>query len=251
MEAAAQRGVPLRLIGGIAVRLHANPELLPAVRREPKDIDLVTLRGKGTAVSALMKAAGYEESEEFNNLNGHRRLLFFDVANNRQVDVFVGEFEMCHAIPITERIELDKQSVPLAELLLTKLQVVRLNEKDQSDILAVLSSHPVGDSDDETINAAYIAQLLAKDWGLWRTTKMNVERTRVAIERYDLPDRNRQEITERLDALWRRIESEPKSGRWRLRARVGDRMRWYEEPEEVEEPLPSTRSDRAPHRGEG
>jgi hypothetical protein len=136
-------------------------------------------------------------------------------------------------IPITKRIELDAMSIPLAELLLTKLQVVQLNEKDQRDIIAILGHHLVGESDDETVNASYVAQLLARDWGLWRTTKMNMERTREALPSYDLPAQDQQAIIERLDQLWQRIEAEPKSTKWQLRNRIGDRLRWYEEPEEV------------------
>ena len=35
-------------------------------------------------------------------------------------------------------------------------------------------------------------------------------------------------------ALRAAIEGAPKSGRWRLRARVGERVTWYAEPEEME-----------------
>ena len=37
----------------------------------------------------------------------------------------------------------------------------------------------------------------------------------------------------RLDDLRIRVDEEPKSPRWRIRARVGERVKWYEEPEEV------------------
>jgi hypothetical protein len=233
LREATERAVPLRVIGGVAVRLHTSSHTLPALRREPNDIDLVTLQGKSKAVTKLMEDLGYSSDPEFNYTNGHRRLLYFDVGNQRQVDVFVGSFEMCHVIPITTRIELEEFSIPLAELLLTKLQVVQLNEKDQRDIIAILAHHPVGQKDDETVNAAYIAALLARDWGLWRTTRMNLERAREALPNYELPDDARQAIVERLDQLWSRIQAEPKSPRWRMRNRIGDRLRWYEDVEEV------------------
>jgi hypothetical protein len=233
LKAAAKEGVPLRAIGGVAVRLHVGEERLPGLRRQPNDIDLVTLRGKSKDVTTLMEVLGYSSDSEFNYTNGHRRLLYFDTENRRQVDVFVGAFEMCHVIPITNRIELDPMSIPLAELLLTKLQVVQLNEKDQRDIIAIVGHHPVGESDDETVNAVYLAQLLARDWGLWRTATMNIERTRNSLPSYDLPEADRLAILERLDQLSQRIDVEPKSTKWQLRNRIGDRVRWYEEPEEV------------------
>jgi hypothetical protein len=233
LDIARRLGVPLRVMGGLAVQMHAGDQILQSLQREPKDIDLVTVRGKSSAAGELMEGAGYTPSPQFNQLNGHRRLLFHDLANKRRVDVFVGAFEMCHVIPIAERIELDSLSIPLAELLLTKLQVVSLNEKDQRDIVAILAYHEVGASDDDAVNGAYVARLCARDWGLWRTTKMNLQRTKEALPRYELPPERREAVIKRTEELWRMIEAEPKGTKWRLRSQIGDRIRWYEEPEEV------------------
>ena len=230
--AAEAENIPVRLIGGVAVRLHtADP--VPALTRPYKDIDLVTLRGSSRRVNQFMDAMGYERDTVFNATNGHRRLLYYDVGNERQVDVFVGTFEMCHRIPITDRIDLDHLTVPLAELLLTKMQVVELNEKDQRDIVALLHDHDVAEDDSDHINAAFIARLLAQDWGLWRTTRMNVERTKDAASHYDIGEEGQRRVRDRADRLWQRIDSEPKSRGWKMRDRIGDRKRWYEQPEEV------------------
>jgi hypothetical protein len=233
LGAAVAADVPVRLVGGLAVRAHLPPGTLPVITREYKDIDLVTLKGRGRAVSAFMTGQGYEADRVFNTTNGHRRLLYYDVPHQRQVDVFVGAFEMCHSIPITERIETHPTAVPLAELMLTKLQIVELNAKDQSDIITMLYHHEVGDGDDGVINAGRVAQLCAADWGLWRTTKMNTERTRQALATDGTASDVRSVAAPRLELLWERIESAPKSGRWKMRNRVGDKVRWYEEPEEV------------------
>jgi hypothetical protein len=231
--AAAEQGVPLRVVGGLAVRLHAPGGIHPALERPFKDIDLVTVRGKGGVVIRFMESMGYEPSWTFNTMNSGRRALFRDLENERQVDLFVEFFEMCHVIPITERIGIEPVTVPLAELLLTKLQVVTLNEKDQRDIFALLYEHKVGEGDTETVNSEHVARLCANDWGLWRTCKLNVERSRVALAAYDLSPADRDLISRRLEALWDRIEVEPKGSKWKLRNRMGDRKRWYEEPDEV------------------
>jgi hypothetical protein len=231
-SAADEQNIPLRLIGGVAVHLHTeHPN--PLLQRPYKDIDLVAMKGTSRKVNQFMEEMGYERDAVFNATNGHRRLLYYDVGNQRQVDVFVGSFEMCHQIPITDRIARDHLTVPLAELLLTKMQVVELNEKDQRDIVALLADHDVGPSDDNTINSDFIARLLAGDWGLWRTTKLNVERIRQAIPQYDIGADAQATVRDRIDRLWQRIEAEPKSGKWKMRDRIGDRKRWYEQPEEV------------------
>jgi hypothetical protein len=235
LEAAAAEDVPVRLVGGLAVRMHVDGD--PVISRQYKDIDLVTLKGRGKRVSEFMGAMGYEADRPFNATNGHRRLLYYDRPHARQVDVFVGAFEMCHSIPITDRIGLHPSAVPLAELLLTKMQIVELNAKDQADILTILYHRDVAEDDGgggTAVNAARVAQLCAADWGLWRTTRMNVERTRDALPGSSLTPDQQALVGERLERLWERIESEPKSTKWKMRNRVGDKVRWYEEPEEVE-----------------
>jgi hypothetical protein len=141
---------------------------------------------------------------------------------------------MCHSIPITDRIELHPSAVPLAELLLTKMQIVELNAKDQADILTILYHHDVAENDGDVVNSARVAKLCAGDWGLWRTTLLNVERTRDALAGSSLTPEQQSRVRERLEQLWARVESEPKSTKWKMRNRIGDKVRWYEEPEEVD-----------------
>ena len=140
---------------------------------------------------------------------------------------------MCHAIPLAKRLTLNARTIPLADLLLTKLQVFALNEKDQRDIVNLLHAHPLSDSEPGGINAVYVAELLAGDWGLWRTCTLNVERVRGGLARYELAPEQEEIVRTRLDDLRKRIDEAPKSTKWKLRARVGERVKWYEEPEEV------------------
>jgi hypothetical protein len=233
LDSASGLRAPLRLLGGVAVRVHAHDELPPALARTYADIDLATEKKGGPETLELLESLGYVPNERFNALNGALRLLVYDLEHDRQVDVFVGEFEMCHRIPL-DRLALEKRTIPLAELLLTKLQIVQLNPKDMRDVWAVLLFHDVGDHDDETVNAEVVARRLAADWGLWRTTRGNVERLREGLAGSGLSDLERAAIDDRLLRLWERVEREPKSLRWRSRAKLGDRTRWYEEPEEVQ-----------------
>jgi hypothetical protein len=233
IEAGTAEGCTVRAIGGVAVSLHAEHGVHPALQRPYRDIDLVAGKKDGRRTLKLLETAGYEPNERFNAMNGGRRLVVYDVGNGRQLDVFVGEFEMCHKIPIARRLDLDQRTVPLAELLLTKLQVVHTNHKDVIDICAILLDHEVGEADGEIVNAAYVASLLAGDWGLWRTSRGTIETTRGQLAGLGLEDADREVIDARLTALWDRVEQEPKSFRWRSRAKIGDRSKWYEEPEEI------------------
>jgi hypothetical protein len=223
--------VPLRLLGGlaIAVSLPGDP-LLP---RSYNDIDFITARGAGPTAARLFEQLGYEGDHQFNGLNGHRRLLFYDSPNERRVDVFIGRFEMCHMWPLERRLTVTAKTIPLADLLLTKLQIFAINEKDQRDILNILHGHKLTESDAAGINAEYIAERCAADWGLWRTVTFNIERARAVAAGFKLQPQDEAIVSSRLDDLRKRIDAEPKSTKWKLRARVGERVQWYEEPEEV------------------
>jgi hypothetical protein len=223
--------IPLRLLGGVAIYLRAPNRLAPPFARSYGDLDFVTVKKAARAAAELFHNEGYSPHVAFNALHGQERMLFFDEEYDRQVDVFVGAFSMSHKIPLEERIEVDPVSIPLAELLLTKLQIAELNEKDVLDTLALLHDHPVGDADGETLNAGRVAALCAGDWGLWRTITGNLTACRDMVPRYEIPDRA--VVQERADALLERIEAEPKTRGWKLRAKIGERKRWYELPEEV------------------
>lgn len=230
---ASREGVPMRLLGGVAVRLKA-PELPPSLRREYKDIDFATTKKGGGAVDRLLKQAGYEPHVAFNAMHARERGLYYDEQNGRQVDLFIHAFRMCHEIPLGDRLAVEESTVPLAELMLTKLQIVEVNEKDIRDTVLLFHGHPIADHDDDCVNGAQIAALCADDWGLWRTITANLERCRSHVGDYELPAGDRERISARFDELLARIEAEPKSRGWRRRAKVGDRKRWYDLPEEVE-----------------
>jgi hypothetical protein len=221
------------LTGGVAIGWQLGDELHPALRRPYRDIDVATPKRHGAEVAGLLSSIGYAADRQFNAVHGARRLLFYDEQNARQLDVFVGTFEMCHVVPITERIEVDAETIPLAELLLTKLQVVELNEKDLRDLIAILLHRPVGQGDDGEVNGAVVSRLLASDWGLWRTTQINLDRASVGVDHYALDPAERTRVRQRCAELWMRIEAEPKSRAWRIRNRIGDRKAWYQEPDEV------------------
>jgi hypothetical protein len=232
-------GVEARLIGGMAIRLIAGERLDPAFQREIADLDFISARGEGRRLGDLLAASGYQPEEQFNALNGARRMLFLDPVHERQVDVFVGSFEMCHALPLAERLGARPGTLPAAELLMTKLQIVELNEKDRGDIFGLLLAHEVTEADldpagADAIDAARIASLTSRDWGLQRTFELNLERLRETVGALPLEEGSRETISIRIDRIAAVIEATPKSRKWKLRDRIGDRKQWYEEPEEVD-----------------
>jgi hypothetical protein len=230
-ETAAAREVPLRVLGGVAVAILCPSSGQPPLAREYADIDLATTAAAKDRVVDLLESLGYRGDKEFNMLHGHRRLYFWDERNQRQVDVFVDEANLCHRINLKRRLEAVPLTLSLADLTVLKLQVVETNEKDYLDLCAIFADHDLT-PDDTGVNYTYLADLSASDWGLWRTMGMVSE----ASEQFarELPGFAAGEVVvDRLSRLRSVFEEVPKSRVWRLRARVGDRKRWYELPEEV------------------
>jgi hypothetical protein len=233
LDVAASQSATISLLGGVAIRLRAD-DVPASLHREYKDLDFVVPKGRGRDADKLLSNNGYQPEASFNAMNGNERLLFLDPDHGRQVDVFVGSFRMCHVIPLGERLAPGQPTVPLAELLLTKLQIVELNEKDVRDTVLLFHGHEVAVHDDDAVNASRIAELCAGDWGLWRTITRNLARCDELLGDYSLPEDDRARISARIAAVLEQIEEAPKSRGWKLRAKIGERKRWYDLPEEVE-----------------
>lgn len=223
------------MVGGVAVYLRCPSAAQPPLQREYKDIDLVTVRPMAQRLTATLVAVGYQPDKRFNALHGGERLFFWDEQNARQLDVFVDRFVMCHGFDLRQRVAVDagQMTLPLADLLLTKMQVVEINFKDMQDIAALLQDHPLT-GDEQGINLDYITGLTRNDWGLQRTLELTIaklqdgengERLTAVQPRYSL--------TGQLADLHRALQEAPKSIGWKLRARIGERKRWYELPEEA------------------
>ena len=234
ISAAARAGkVPVKLVGGAAVNLHSRSARQAPLKRKYGDLDFVASSRQQASVQKLFESLGYEGDRRFNTLNGHQRLLYLDGVNGRQIDIFIDRMKMCHVIELADRLGGDVACLTPADLLLSKLQVFEVNMKDLVDSIALLLDHPIADHDDDAINAAYLAQLMSQDWGLYRTLQLNTARVRDAAKELPVPADT---VNQRLDQLWERVDAHPKSLKWRLRAKVGDRMSWYELPEEVRQP---------------
>jgi hypothetical protein len=230
-EAAAREQIPLRVLGGVAVAMLCPSSGRPPLRREYADVDLACVGGAKDRVVQLIGALGYVGDAEFNMLQGNRRLYFWDPQNERQVDVFVDEANLCHRLDLRRRIEVVPLTLSLADLTVLKLQIVETSEKDYLDLCAIFTDHDLSEND-SGINSTYIAALAASDWGLWRTLGMVAGRS----ERFasGLPEFEAGPlVAAKLRRLRSLIDAAPKSRGWKLRSRIGERKRWYELPEEA------------------
>jgi hypothetical protein len=227
---AEAEGVTLRLLGALAFKKRCpnHAYLQAALGRRYTDVDLAGYGREVKGIRRLLGRDGFLEDEmTFVESEGSRMVLHHP-ATGLHLDVFLDKLEFCHTVSFDGRLGTDRWTIPLAEMLLQKMQIVEINEKDVIDTIMLLLEHPLGEGDDDMVNIGLVARVCAKDWGWWRTLTMNLRKVKQMAAAYEQlgPDETRR-VAEQVDLALERIDREPKSIAWRMRARIGDRKRWY------------------------
>jgi hypothetical protein len=234
VDLAAERGIVLRLFGGLAIR-RLCPELPPRTR-VGQDLDFCSLSTTRRELTGLLEEQGYVADKMFNALNGDKQLYFSHPETGLAIDVLIDKLHMCHTLRFAERLDRLPYTLDPMDLLLSKLQIVQLNEKDADDCLRLLVSFELEDSDDPRVmDLRVFRDLVGDDWGWWRTLTLNLARIRALLDSGDRPAiaGGRLDPRAQLAVLERVADEAPKSRGWRMRAKIGERKRWYDEPQET------------------
>jgi len=245
VEEGKKEGLILRAMGGVGIRLrtleHADLAQrlgrLGPEQQEFTDLDLVAYRKQRDQMKGFFEGLGYGKRKATLSTAASERQIYFHPQGWFFVDLFFDRLLVAnHPLDFRGRLELDSPTLTPTDLLLEKLQIVSFSEKDMKDTLVLLLAHQVGDRDQRgVINAAYIARLLAKDWGFWYTVTTNLRGIRDLLPEVEvLSEGERGAIASRVDELLAHIEREPKSRRWNIRALLGPKMKWYEPVETME-----------------
>jgi len=232
-RAALANGLALRLMGGVAIWLVSPSVRRPPFERPYGDFDLAVSKGDARRATAFLEAAGYVPEKLFNAIHGATRLNFAHPDGRWPIDVVIDEVRMSHRIDLRGRLAGPAPTLTLADLLLTKLQIWEINAKDFGDIACLLADHDVADGElPDTIDRRRITGLAGADWGLCHTIERNLRGVAGELERRPLTG-GRHDAAAQAAGLLDAIEAAPKGMAWKARARVGERVRWYETPEEV------------------
>jgi hypothetical protein len=240
-EEANKVGINLRVLGATAFRIHCPgyEDVHIAMGRDLSDIDFVGYSKEERKMEEFLAGVLHLHNRQQAALTPGLfagRHIYINQETGLHVDVFIDKLDMCHVIDFRNRLQVDSPTIPLAELVLEKMQIVTLNEKDVKDMLMLLAVHDVGDNDNDTINGKYIADLLSKDWGFYYTTTLSLEKVRNGIERYKdvLKPGDAERVAGRIGKLSAMIEAAPKSLKWKARAAIGSKVQWYNDVEEVD-----------------
>jgi len=235
LQMASDYRAVVRVLGALAIRIHC-PQfkyIEYKLGRQLTDIDLAA-RGKDTGkLVEMFTQLAWEESRIVRMYSGGKRLLF-TAPDGMHLDIFFDQLTMCHEINLKGRLEIDYPTISLVDLILEKMQIVQINEKDLIDTLILLLEHEIGGATTETIDVEYLCSLCSSDWGLWRTVTMNLEKLKSYISATpQISVEESQNGIAKVDRLLQEIEAEPKSFKWWMRAKVGEKKKWYRDVDEL------------------
>ena len=271
IEAARRHGARLRLTGGLAVRRYVTD--LDFMEREFSDIDLVGLSDESARIARAFEDLGYEENRHVSQATAGAQLQYLPRAHllesrahmlkrprplgpanvtnvaGDHVDVFLDVMRMDHDVDVRDRLDMDPYAIPPTDILLSKLQIGEIADKDVHDVVALLKDVPLGEpgdsdagdtprlpgsSDGQAIDTSRLARLCARDWGLYHDVIANLDLAAARLGEYRLPDADEARVRGAAVRLRAAVVAHDKSLRWRLRARVGTRLAWRREVEERE-----------------
>ena len=231
---AGQIGVTLRVVGSGGIRIHcaAPAAAMDRLGRPAKDIDFIVPKADRKGMRGFLEARGYLVDRDLLVAMEGMRYSFTHPERRIEIDVFVERLQFNHTIEVLDRLDRHNMTIPLEGLLLQKLQIVNLTVTDLLDLQVLLGTHPVatGRADDEEIDSAHIATILAKDWGFHHTAVKNLHLVREAANAdAGLGKECNDSIRDRIDLLLSVVDGQAKSIVWRMRAKVGERLQWWED----------------------
>jgi hypothetical protein len=237
VDQARDEGIELRILGSLAYRLHcpANVRLFEEMKRDLTDIDFAASGKQRKDVRAFLERLGFVIDQDLLVTTEGARFAFTQPDTGMIVDVFFDQLNFCHPIPLRDRLSLDYPTITPTDLLLEKMQIVEINPKDIKDSTVLLLEHPLDAGGSDSVDGGYIAELLATDWGFYYTVTQNLGRLRQQVSEATLSEEQVQVVHERIDGLTDLIEHQPKTRKWKVRARIGPRVKWYQEVAEKSE----------------
>jgi len=236
LKACENAGVLVKVLGSMAFQIHCpRYQYLQTATKQPYgDIDLATYSEFSKQIREILTTLGYVENREIFVLSEGQRAIFYKSSNKVGTEVFYEKLDFCHVIPWKGRLSVDSPTIPLAELFLEKMQIVHISERDIINVIMLLLEHPIGETDRETINIKLITQLCANEWGLWRTTTLNLNKVKQFSQQYsNLSLEQKSKVESQVDAILLRLYTEPKSLAWKVRDHMGDRVKWYKDVDDI------------------
>jgi hypothetical protein len=237
VDEAQKRKITIRAIGALAFRIHCPKfkYIEYSTGRVLTDIDFMAYSKDVNRIEKFLKELRWSEilTHRIYGMQAMRRIYNSPEDPDFHAEFFFDKLVMSHDVDFRGRLEIDSPTISLIDLLLEKLQIAQINEKDVIDVIVLLREHDVGNVDKETVNAEYLSKVCSNDWGLWKTATTNLEKVKGFVPGYAiLKDEDRKDVISKVERLQKSIEEHPRSFGWKMRARIGEKQKWYRDVEE-------------------
>jgi len=242
VDKASNQGLVVRILGALAVRIH-TPEFVDLHRNlgrlggdtEFTDIDVMGYGDDRDKLEPFFKSQGFNPEPRVRRTPAiwAYRHMYMEPKGQFHVDVFFDTLEMSHTIDFRKRLEVDYPTISLADLLLEKMQIHHINEKDIKDTIVLIRGHMMASGDKDTINEEYIAKLLSDDWGFYHTVMLNLNKTKALMDGYEISATDKNDVVKKIDELISKIDAQPKTTRFKWRAKIGEKKKWYNDVDET------------------
>ena len=269
IEEATKRNILIRICGSYGIyrvckglqEIEQEKFVQPPINRLfilgwklPRDIDFVALNQDSDIISELFQNLGFKQNRSLSSPIYRLRNIFN--YNKINIDLSFNTLEYNHRIDLqlknkiinqneTDinriRLQIGERTIPKTELLLQKLQIVEPGNKDLIDAWWLLKENNVKTLNDENIddgiNTALINYYSEKDWGFYFTIIQNLNRIEEIIAQAYSVSSNEDILNDvvlpKILLLKKIIEDHPKGFAWNFRSKIGTRVRWYNEVDEV------------------
>jgi hypothetical protein len=226
---AEKAGLHLRMLGALAFRYQCpkNTAHFEALERRITDIDFAASIRDRDQLLSFFKKQDYVVDENALVIGGGYRYIFENLRKQKHIDVFFDQLEMCHTVVFKDRLNINSYTISLPDLLLEKMQIVEISRKDFKDTAVLLLEHEIG-QDDTKINVGYIGKIMSDDWGFFHTFSTNLNKLKDMV--YEFSNFNKSEkeiILQRIEEILESVNNSEKSLKWKLRARIGTKLKWY------------------------
>lgn len=239
--AANESNLVLRLTGGlgIACALREDTSLLDilfanrAVLSDSvfADIDFVsTSRDARRMNDFFVDKLNFSKDRIVNALFGDVRRIYYSQDLAFHTDIFIDKLEFNHTLDVANRLSLSFPHLDVPDLLLSKLQIHFINQKDLVDIIALMCSGEIL----KESSVARILEVLSDDWGFYHDSICNLDRAMQLTDGlHGMTSFRRDAVTKAIEKLKSDIDRQPKSRAWIKRNRKGILKQWWQDVEEV------------------
>lgn len=227
----AARRIVARLFGGLSIEVIAPWKDIFGIDRPVKDIDIIVPRSSMITAMDVLSIDGWKMNGRNQRINSGILVCAIDNTSGTRLDMYADPVILNQTLYFGQRLRILEKTLTPVDLLISKLQIVNITDRDLDDICALAGGCQVAAVDSpSTLNAERLKIICSNSWALQYTSIGNLDAAeRRAGTHRDIQEERLARILQNVSLLRNICTDCPKSWTWRLRAKIGPLLPWYEQ----------------------